>query len=298
MVSRGGIGFGFQGRRMVGGFGISSVRYGGFPYGGYYGYSVISPIIVTPPSIIVVPPPIIVAPDLVDDPPLPPIDPKRFVVIRPDQPAKQNLIPKLEPLPKQREVARVPAPRLPVVPERPVKPGKAPMPAEIKLPDLPLAPAPEANPRAEADRQIELGRSAFAQGEVGRALERFKQATIVAPMEPTAFFFLAQAQFALGKYSEAVASIEAGLKLRPDWPLTRFQSREVYAGNAGLFDAHLRNLRMAQETVPEDPRLMFLLAVELWFDGKRDEAVKWFEQAAKRMPDRTAIERFVELKKS
>ncbi len=303
MMNRGGIGFGYHNRRFAigGGLGYTSVfNYGGFPFGGYYGYSMISPIlpppiIVVPPPIIVLPPPVVVAgPQLFVDPAPPLIDPKRFIVISPNQPAKPNLAPpRLQP-PQKNAAVRVPAPKLPVMVDRPGKPAK-PIDLGVKPKELPLATAPEANPRTEADRQIELGKAAFALGALGRAMERFKQAVTVAPAEPTAYFLLAQAQFALGKYPDAVSTIEAGLKIRPDWPQTRFRSREVYGANAALFDDHLRQLRMALETAPDDPRLLFMLGVELWFDGKRDEATRFLKKAARRMINTGAVERFIEL---
>lgn len=146
---------------------------------------------------------------------------------------------------------------------------------------LPLAANRANNAQAESDRQIDLGRAAFGRGEFGRALEQFRRATAIAPAESTGYFLLSQAQFAIGKYDEAVASIAEGIALRRDWPMSRFDPRGLYKQNGEAFAFHLRNLRTALESAPDDPRLLFLLGVELWFDGKRDEAKPILERAVR-----------------
>ena len=280
-INGGGFSFGYHSRRfgLFGSFGSSSFySYGGYPpvWGGYYGYSSVVPLF--PPTIVIQQPVIVPPrPQPVNDPEPPPIDLERFIVISPDKPLKK-------------EVARIPPPNPPAKIERPLKPVEL----GIKIGELPLALKPEMNPRAEADRQVEWGRTAFSNGEMGRALERFKKAVATAPAEATGYFMLAQTQFALGKYLDAVANLEAGLKHRPDWPQARFKPRELYGLNPAMFDEHLRQLRTALEATPADPRLQFLLGVELWFDGKQDEAKRLFEMAAKGGIDAEIVKRFVE----
>jgi hypothetical protein len=89
-----------------------------------------------------------------------------------------------------------------------------------------------------------------------------------------------------------VASIAAGIELRRDWPMSRFDPRLLYMGNAATFDFHLRNLRAALDASPDDPRLLFLLGVELWFDGKRDEAKPLLDKAARLTGDPAPISVF------
>jgi tetratricopeptide (TPR) repeat protein len=152
---------------------------------------------------------------------------------------------------------------------------------------------PEADPQAEAARQITLGKEALAAGEYARAASRFRQAASSDPREPLALFLLAQAEFALGKYDEAFAAIEAGMKLKPDWPTADFRPLELYGARVQDFSEHLRRLEHALARYPEDAVLTFLYAYELWFDGRRDEAVPLLQRALDLAPGKTFIERFL-----
>src|SRR5207253_10065812 len=112
------------------------------------------------------------------------------------------------------------------------------------------APPPETDKATDAARQIKLGREAFADGEYGRAADRFRQAARVAPDDPSSPFLLAEALFAMGKYRDSVAAIYDGMKLMPDWPREHFPPRELY-GQAGRdFPAHLDRLRQSLDGDP------------------------------------------------
>jgi tetratricopeptide (TPR) repeat protein len=113
------------------------------------------------------------------------------------------------------------------------------------------------------------------------------------PTDPLAHFLLAQARFALGKYQEAVAAIEAGMRLRSDWPLAPFHPRELYAANPAGFSEHLQRLAQALARYPEDPFLLFLYAHQLWFDGRRDEARPFFHRARTFASDPSFSKRFL-----
>jgi hypothetical protein len=155
-------------------------------------------------------------------------------------------------------------------PPKPVVRAKAP----VKLPPRVEVEAPpkRAVGRAEADRIVEAGRKAFADGQYGRTLELFRKAADITPNEPSAHYLVSQAYFALGKYREAVAAIAAGMALRADWSEARFNSRDLYWKKPAVFDDHLAALRQAAIAFPDDPALQFLLGHQLWFDGKPEEA--------------------------
>lgn len=157
-------------------------------------------------------------------------------------------------------------------PKQAPKAGKppAPIPPPVIVPDQPKAPIPFG--RADADRIAEAGRKAFANGQYGRALELFRRAAEITPNEPSAHYLVSQALFALGKYREAVAAIATGMAIRADWTDARFQSRDLYWKQPEVFDDHLKLLRQAIEQFPADASLQFMLAHQLWFDGKREEA--------------------------
>jgi len=222
--------------------------------------------------------------------------------------------------PKQRTV-RVPAPDRPIQPapapapildDPPVAPparpqaGPPPLPREPapqepagpwwpQLPDIPDRPAlrPRDPAAPPAQQQIDLGKQAFADPlrEIARAEQRFLRAIAADPKLALPHFYLAQAQFALGKYREAVASIHAGLRLDPTWPIGGFKARELYGPNGEAFIEHMQALEEALTRRPEDPVLLFLYAYQLWFDGKQPQAVRFFQ----RVLPLVAEPRFVQL---
>jgi hypothetical protein len=219
-------------------------------------------------------------------------DDKIIIRPRPRQLQEEAPPPKPEPAP---EKAEVPLPGVPASVFRPIGPenrARALQPQPPEAVPQPPVPPPD-NPPSESARQTALAKEAFVEGAYGLAERRFRQATVAAPDEPLAYFLLAQAQFAQGKYQEAVASIQAGLRLQPDWPGARFRPRELYAIEAADFLDHLQRLTETLPRFPQDPVLLFLLAYQLWFDGQRAEARKLFERAAAVTPDRTFIEAFL-----
>jgi hypothetical protein len=187
-------------------------------------------------------------------------------------------------------------PRPPVRPEDP-PPPKPKIPKEApppKEPPPPEEPPPQANPRDENARLVNLGLAAFAAQEYVLAAHRFRQATLVEPKSAPAHFFLAQAQFALGKYRPAVDAIHAGMSLTKDWPKAPFRPRvDLYKVAADDFVDHLGRLRATLAKSPDDPAYLFLTAYQLWFDDRRDEAVPLFRQARPLTADRRFIDQFL-----
>jgi hypothetical protein len=175
-----------------------------------------------------------------------------------------------------------------------------PKPSDVR-PPLP-APIPAPSPPAPEDRRdpddpwrlMDLGRAAFAGQEFGTAARRFGQVTEVAPHLPLGYFLRAQAEFALGKHRLAVRSIEAGMRLKPEWPAVKtFHPRlKLYKGDEAEFDAHLKRLGDALQEQPLDGDLLFLYAYQVWFDGRNAEAAAYFERARAGAADSTMIDRF------
>jgi hypothetical protein len=165
-----------------------------------------------------------------------------------------------------------------------------------KLRELPLpGPRPAATPRAEHERLVQLGKEAFAVHQYGRAAERFRQA-IAADDQAPAHFLFAQAEFTLGKYFDATDALTAGLKLDPNWPTAPFHPQALYGPDGDDFTEQLQRLQNALARHPDDPVLLFLYAYQLWFDGRRNEALPLFQRAAAVAADKTAFERFVQAK--
>jgi hypothetical protein len=170
-------------------------------------------------------------------------------------------------------------PEEPKPPPKPAEPPRKEKPKE-KPPELPRPPFPQSDPRAEGARLTALGLEAFAAAQYGRAAQRFRQATQVNPNDSRAYFLLAQAEVALGKYDEAVEAIYQGMRIDPDWPTANFRPVTLYDGNVADWPEHLQRLQEALARHPNDAVLLFLNAYQLWFDGRQDEARALFCSSA------------------
>jgi hypothetical protein len=181
---------------------------------------------------------------------------------------------------------------------RPVEPldrdrAREPIRADLP-PPRPVTP-PFAQPPLDHGDLLQSGRRAFAAGEYGRAAEMFRQALATAPPNSNSPFLLAQCQFALGKYADAVATIHQVLAQTPEWPATGSPFRELYAGDAQAFADHLQRLEDAAASRAGDPALNFLRAYVRWFDSRRSEARVLFRQVRERVAKPEAIDRFLQV---
>lgn len=277
-------GIGFGGKRLslvLGGYGGGPIYAGpGYGYGPYVIGAPPAITIITQTQPAVVNPPVIINNPLAAVPPQGEGDLVNPLIFRPrpKQPAGQ--------------ADEAPLPGAPAGGFRPVRPedrmrAQQPVPPDGKAEEkarpfkerLPRPPEPELKPKEEAARQMTLGKQAFAAQEYGRAAARFQEAIRLAPGEVLAYFLLAQADFALGKYREATAAIHEGLRRKANWPTSDFRPIELYGANVADYTEHLDQLRQAQNQNPNDPVLLFLHAYQLWFDGRQDEARILFRQA-------------------
>jgi hypothetical protein len=174
--------------------------------------------------------------------------------------------------PNRNPAERPPAP----VPPPAIKPFD---PAAVRV-DVPA----EADPKKEAERRVKLGRATFADGDYGRAAEHFAAATAADPAEPTTYFLHGQAEFAAGRYRDAVARIRDGLARDPKWPQFPFAPVALYS-DPKAFAAHVADLKKANADRPGQVTLEFLLGYQLWFSGEKAEADKLFRAAEKRLAD-------------
>lgn len=277
----------------------SYTRYSGYgfsgfgPYHGGYGFG--------PPPItsfsIITPPPVQQPPIIIVQPPAPPPEPEIvFVEVGrrpdpmppPDPPLPGEAAGKFRPVgPGDREKARRPAPDAKPDPKKP-KEDRPP-------PPLPMPPPPDPDPNVEYQRLIAMGKEAFAVQERGRALHRFRQAVALRPGDPEGQRLLALTLFSLGKYTDAVEAIQTGMRLDPNWENVRFRPLELYGPNPADWPENLQALEEALKGEPENPALLFLYAHQLWLDGRQDEAIPFFQKAARFAPekDRPFINRFL-----
>jgi len=169
-----------------------------------------------------------------------------------------------------------------------------PMPAEVPKPPEPRPPEPLKEPPPVPMDLVSRGKQALAAQEYGRAERLFQLATRKETQTPLGYFLLAQAQFALAKYEEAMHSIQAGLQLLPDWPKSDFRPEALYGPHRGDFQEQLDHLRQLITRKPSDPALLFVLAYELWFTGRQEEAKPFFQRARDNASDKTGIDLFLQ----
>jgi hypothetical protein len=301
-VQGGGLGFSYQRRNLsvfgfLGGFSSSRYSAGAYLYDPYGP----PPVFYGPPTVVIVAPPVVLSR----------VGPR---ILKP-QPSLEDEIrgidlDQIPPSTKSLREEKPPEPPPPDLPgkdvSKPVPPVRPPEQSPDKLPPDKAPPAkkqpveppppvpPKDDPKAETARLTNLGLAAFGGQAYGLAAHRFRQATQVDPNGARAYFLLAQAQFALGKYRQALETIQAGMRLHKNWPTAPFQPRlDLYGGIEPDFAEHLKRLEGAVKDDPNNPELLFLLAYQLWFDGRRDEAVARFRQARPLTADPSFINQFL-----
>jgi hypothetical protein len=169
-----------------------------------------------------------------------------------------------------------------------------PMPTEVPKPPEPRPPELLKEPPPAPMGLVSRGKQAFAAQEYGRAERLFQHATRKETQAPLGYFLLAQAQFALAKYEEAMHSIQAGLQLQADWPKSDFRLEALYGPHRGDFQEQLDHLRQLVNQKPSEPALLFVLAYELWFAGRQEEAKPIFQRTKESSSDKTGIDLFLQ----
>ena len=237
------------------------------------------------PSVVIVPRPVVIGGNI-DPVELEPLAPNRNIPLRPNDylvisPRKDRAVPGTPAVPPVMPKADRPAP--PALRFDPFAP----------LPVLGRNDTPEADPFAEAARQVKQAREVFAESQYGRSAEHLEQAIRVKPDDPLPYFLKAQVHIASGQYVEAATSIREGLKRAPNWPASRFDPKSLYGAKPELFDAHLAELRKSAEANPAEPTLQFLLAYQLWFAGDRKEASAILRRARSSVEDAAEFDLFL-----
>jgi hypothetical protein len=183
--------------------------------------------------------------------------------------------------PKNGEVAKVAPPEKKIeVAANPAKPPPAP-------------PPPKVDRRSAGERMLDLGVEAFKNREYGIAMLRFRQAADADPTPKRAVFYLGQAYLAVGKYHEAAAVIQQGVENQKTWPASAFRPTLDLYGDAADLGFHRKQLEDLHKLQPKDAEVIFLLGYLAWFDGQRDAAIAYFEQARPLAANPTAANLFL-----
>jgi tetratricopeptide (TPR) repeat protein len=139
---------------------------------------------------------------------------------------------------------------------------------------------------ALAWKYIGYGDARFAEQKYADANERYRTAARTAPQLADALFRQGFALLAMGHYDQAVAVIKRGLKLDPHWAKSDFELKTLYGEDeARKKEAHREALATILENKPNDPDLLFLLGIHLYFDGQAERADKFFQTVQKLAPE-------------
>jgi tetratricopeptide (TPR) repeat protein len=147
------------------------------------------------------------------------------------------------------------------------------------------APKPPAdrpiNPQATAlaRRFIKFGDALFIDQKFSEANNRYRKASQSAPQLADTWFRQGFALSAMGRYDQAVAAIQRGLKINPTWAKSGFDLKELYGPDLLAKDAHIDALAQAAVDRPDDANRLFLVGVYLHFDGQVQRAEKFFRRA-------------------
>jgi tetratricopeptide (TPR) repeat protein len=149
-------------------------------------------------------------------------------------------------------------------------------------------PAP-ANPRvartsngqsmAKAEHMLVIGDEHFRKQKYHDAYQRYKDAATLAPDAADAFFREGLSLLALGKYEQSAKAFKRGLMFQPDWPKSNFRIAKLYGDNLLAKTAHREALAQAATDDPDDPNLLFLLGIDLYFDGQAQRSQPFFARA-------------------
>lgn len=125
---------------------------------------------------------------------------------------------------------------------------------------------------------INYGDSQFVEQQYGQAYMRYKKSAQAAPQLAQAYLRQGWSLVASGRYELAIAAFKRGFELDPNWPKSQFRIDELYGPNRMAKTAHIDALAAAAADEPNNPDLLFLVGVFLYFDGQPHRAKPFFER--------------------
>ncbi len=157
------------------------------------------------------------------------------------------------------------------------------------------APAEQAEPAAEApspgDAAVDAALSRFKEGDYAAALAGFDQALKFSPKDSVIHEVRALALFALGRYPEAAAALNAVLATAPGMDWTTISN--VY-GSVDAYTTHLRRLEDFCRSKPADAAAHFVLAYHYIVGGHSDMAAAALRVVVAQQPGDVVAKRMLE----
>lgn len=153
---------------------------------------------------------------------------------------------------------------------------------------------PNATAVARAEKYMESGDANFRAQKFSAAYERYKKAASAAPDVADAHFRQGFSLLAMGKYESANKAFLRGLDVKPDWARSEFRLDQLYGGNRLAKANQLEKLAAAAGDDPRNAGLMFLLGIDLFFDGQGERARKFFIRASDMGENKAHLEGFLD----
>jgi hypothetical protein len=75
--------------------------------------------------------------------------------------------------------------------------------------------------------------------------------------------------------------LRRGLSVQTNWPDSDFRLALLYGDNPAALAAMFEAIARAIEARPDDINAQYVAGVQLFFDGRQEQARKWFERARK-----------------
>ena len=140
--------------------------------------------------------------------------------------------------------------------------------------------ATNAETKARARKFIEYGDAHFARQKYNEALERYRTAATLAPDLGESYLRQGHALVAMGQYDAADKAFRRGLAVRPDWSRATIELDRIYDGDKRAKAEHFEALAHTVDENTGNPSLLFLLGMQLFFDGQVDRSQLFFQRAA------------------
>jgi Tfp pilus assembly protein PilF len=146
----------------------------------------------------------------------------------------------------------------------------------------PSAEPSQAEPPANsAEQELRHGDGLFASRKHADALDHYIKAVEMSPQMADAWFRQGFAQSAEGEYALAAKSLRKAMELKPDWAGSSFRLATMYGNDTVGKRSRMTALYAAARRDPNDADVQFLIGAHLYFDGRADRAVQYFQHAEK-----------------
>lgn len=146
---------------------------------------------------------------------------------------------------------------------------------------------------ARAREFLQIGDERFSAQQYLLAYQRYKKAAQAAPDLADAYLRQGLAQIALGRYAPAAECVKRGLALEPCLSGSKLRLDQLYGENRLAKTNHLERLAEAASNDPGNADLIFLVGIELFFDGQTARARPFFERAVDLGEDAGSLKHFL-----